>query len=116
MQAVKAFDLVEIPESKIFIEREEYEQLKSESVRAKLWGMKDLRKHLKNRSEDWIKQYILLVPKFQPEFKKMERQNYFHSSGGISGNEWWFRADKMIEFIDQHWQEINWNGKVKKAS
>lgn len=115
MQAVKAFDLVEIPESKIFIEREEYEQLKSESVRAHLWGMADLRKRLKNRSEDWIKQYILHVPKFKAELKKMERNNYLHFPNG-KGDAWWFKSDEIVSFIDQHWQEINWNGKVKKAS
>ena len=103
---------IPIPKDKVLISKIELEELKEQSLAGVYWNMKDLEKRI-NKSDRWIKDYIL----YQPRFKKiLDSENggfvYYPKSQGQS---WSFQATKMAEFLDKYFSEI-FSGGEKDAS
>lgn len=78
-----------------------------ESIIGRSWTMKDLRKCCGNKSEDWIKENIIYNPKFSTEIKAMINNGQITESKG-SGSPWRFKATAMANFIEKHYEELNW--------
>lgn len=78
-----------------------------ESIIGRSWTMKDLRECCGNKSEDWIKENIIYNPKFSTEIKAMINNGQITESKG-SGSPWRFKATAMANFIEKHYEELNW--------
>lgn len=78
-----------------------------ESIIGRSWTMKDLRKCCGNKSEDWIKENIIYNPKFSTEIQTMIDNGQITESKG-SGSPWRFKATAMANFIEKHYEELNW--------
>lgn len=78
-----------------------------ESIIGRSWTMKDLRECCGNKSEYWIKENILYNPKFSVEIQSMINNGQITESKG-SGSPWHFKATAMAEFIEKHYEELNW--------
>lgn len=78
-----------------------------ESIIGRSWTMKDLRKCCGNKSEDWIKENIIYNPKFSTEIQAMIDNGQITESKG-SGSPWRFKATAMANFIEKHYEELNW--------
>lgn len=104
---------VKIPDDQLVVNKVEYESLQDQSLVGKIWKLDDLRAWLGNKDVKWVKEFILYRPSFQAELERMDNENFIHISKG-RGDKWWFKASVMSEWIDNHWGQINWNGKVKR--
>lgn len=114
-QVLKLHPTIEykIPDSQLLIDKTEYDSLLDQATTGRWWTMSDLRKWIGNKDARWVKDFILYRPEFQKDFGQMERQNLIHISSG-SGDSWKFKASVMSKWLDDHWDRINWNGKVKR--
>ncbi|KRM10183.1 hypothetical protein FD16_GL001452 [Paucilactobacillus suebicus DSM 5007 = KCTC 3549] len=99
-------------EDKILVDKVEYSKLVGQSLLGREWSMDDVRDRVSHRSAEWVKEYILYQPCFKADFDKFERQHYLHRSTG-SGNPWKFKASVMAKWIDDHWKQIDWDGKIE---
>lgn len=103
MQKLNVNLSITIPENYILIEKVEYEQLKELELTGVYWNMKDLEAKV-NKKQDWIKSNILYRTKFK---EILDSQNggfvYYPKS---SGQTWAFQANKMANFLDNHFIEI----------
>ena len=102
---------VQIPDNQLLIAKTDYETLQDQSLTGRVWSLDDLRKWLGNRDSKWVKDYILYRPSFQAELERLDDENLIHISNG-RGDRWWFKASTMAQWIDDHWNQINWDGKV----
>lgn len=102
---------VKIPDDQLLVNKIEYESLQDQSLVGKIWKLDDLRAWLGNKDVKWIKEFILYRPSFQKELEQMDSENLIHISSG-RGDKWWFKASAMSEWIEDHWSQINWTGKV----
>lgn len=102
---------VEIPDGTVLVSEDELELLQKGSLAGKVWNIDDLRKWIGNKDVKWVKEFILYRPAFEMDMKRMDRQELIHISSG-RGDKWWFKASVMSAWIDDHWNQINWNGKL----
>jgi phage pi2 protein 07 len=100
-----------VPDGKLLVDKVEYSKMLDQSLTGRMWTIDDLRHWVGGKSKDWVKQYILYQPCFRADLDKLESQGYMHRSTG-SGNPWTFKASVMSIWIDDHWNQINWNGKI----
>lgn len=106
---------VPIPDDSFLIKKSEYEFLEDEAAIGKLWHMDDLRAWLGNHDGRWIEEFILYNPRFSVEMHSLEQQGLLHfTTGKGKGNGWWFNAPAIKHFIQDHWDEIEWNAKRKR--
>jgi Uncharacterized protein conserved in bacteria len=78
-----------------------------ESIIGRSWTMKDLRECCGNKSEDWIKENIIYNRKFSTEIQFMINDGQITESKG-KGSPWRFKATAMANFIEKHYEELNW--------
>ena len=102
-----------VPDDQCLVSKVEYDSLLNQSTEGRLWKMKDLRNWLGNKDDQWIREYILNRPIFKREFVEMEQKHLLHISNG-HGDSWWFKASAMTEWLEKHWNMIEWDGKIKR--
>lgn len=103
MQQLKVDLTIKIPDDMVIISKVELEELKQQQLLGVYWNMKDLQKRI-NMSDNWIKENILYPSRFR---KILDIEN-----GGFvfypksKGQKWVFQANKMADFLDNHFQQI----------
>ncbi|MED4830699.1 DUF771 domain-containing protein [Geobacillus stearothermophilus] len=67
------------------------------------WSMQDLKEHT-GYSEDWLKEHILLHPRYKPMLD-IENGGFVYYPER-KGERWCFIASKMEEFLQKHFRDI----------
>lgn len=80
--------------------------LQEQLLLGRTWLMKDLREWTGGKSANWLKENILLNPKYADDFKAMQDAGYIYR--GTQGVPWKFKASVMAKWLDEHWNELNW--------
>lgn len=94
---------VPIPDDMVLINKVELKELEAERLAGVWWTMKDLEQKL-NKSHEWIKDRILLDPRFK---RTLDVKN-----GGFvyypekRGETWSFLATKMSKFLEDRFSDI----------
>ncbi|WP_346234913.1 DUF771 domain-containing protein [Lysinibacillus telephonicus] len=103
MQTLKLNVDVIVPDDLVIITKVELMELEKQKLLGKYWTMKDLENQV-NKKQEWIKENILYPNKFR---KILDVENdgfvYYPKS---KGQTWSFHAQKMAEFLDQHFHTI----------
>lgn len=81
----------------------EVERLVGDKGPGAWWDLKRLESET-CRKRDWLKENILLNPKFKSEMAKI--------TNNCEGGNWMFRGREMQEFLDEHFHVLN-GGKRK---
>lgn len=87
---------VKIPDDHVLVEKSNYEELITKQLIGKVWGMKDLEKHV-GRNNDWLKEKILY-----PHREELEE---FVTYPTRQGERWRFGALRMSEWLEEN-QEV----------
>lgn len=95
---------VPIPEDFVLIPKQTYDDLIESRLEGIWWTMKDLENRL-NRSSIWIRENVLLQPRFKNILDVENGGCVFYPRSG-SGEKWSFQAFKMSKFLDQYFAEI----------
>ena len=103
MQKLNVELSVEIPAEYVLITKVEYEELKSQELRAVYWNMKDLEKRT-GRQATWLKENILYPKKFR---KVLDIEHGgFVAYPKTKGQPWAFKATGMQSFLEENFIRI----------
>ena len=106
-QVISAKVSIQIPDNFELINKEDYQKLKRESTFGRTWNLNDLRKWCGNKSPQWLKENFLENPKYSREIQTMiDRGELIHR--GSKGSPWLFKATRMQQFLEDHWNEFSW--------
>nr|WP_216667926.1 DUF771 domain-containing protein [Sporosarcina jiandibaonis] len=94
---------IPIPSDSVIISKVELEQLKKNELSGVYWSMKDLEKRT-NRGRIWLKENILLHPRFKKELDSENGGFVFYPKA--KGQNWSFQAVKMAEFLDKNFHRV----------
>jgi phage pi2 protein 07 len=94
---------IPVPEGSVLISKVELQELRRNELVGVYWNMKDLEKRI-NRSNEWIKEFILLPPRFR-KILDVEHGGFVYYPKQ-RGQVWTFQAAKMAQFLDQRFHQI----------
>lgn len=96
---------IEIPAGYALVEQSVLENLSTDALTGKAWTMAEVRSHLGNKSEQWIKDNTVWNPKYSREVQQMRDKKVISGGDGVP---WRFQASVFGPWLDKHWQEFNW--------
>lgn len=67
------------------------------------WDMEDLKQQT-GRSQNWLKEHILLRPSYK-QILDIDQGGFVHYPQS-SGDKWCFIASRMSDFLEKHFAEI----------
>ena len=103
MQQITAEVVINIPNNYVLVKKAEFEELQQQRHEGKYWSMKDLEQRI-NRDQKWIKEKILMNPKFRRQLDVDLGGFVFYPE--INGEKWSFQASKMAQFLEDNFYGI----------
>ncbi|MDK1716378.1 hypothetical protein LABALGLTS371_15890 [Dellaglioa algida] len=96
-QTIKFTTEVVIPPDKILIDSSEYEELLSDQLAGRWWNLKEVKQRT-GHDANWLKDNILLVPKFRKQLDAENGGPVFYP--GISGRDYQFEPVQFGKFLE----------------
>lgn len=97
--------IIELPENKIIVEREEYDELKRESNKEIYLSLNQVLKML-SVSRPWLIENVLYNPKIRAQIDINHNKNGFVKYPTNKGGRYYFHAKKTRKFFEENFEEI----------
>lgn len=102
-QTIEFTTKIVVPADKVLIDRVEYDQLMAEQIAGRWWNMKEIKQRT-GHDANWLKDNILLIPKFRKILDADNGGPVFYP--GVSGRDYQFEPVGFSKFMKDWFPEI----------